>query len=36
MDSLLAAIKAALEAEADITSIGTQQATLYFSGHYAE
>jgi hypothetical protein len=36
MDSLFAAIKAALEAEADITSIGTQQATLYFSGHYAE
>lgn len=36
MDSLFVAIRNALEAEADITSIGTQQATLYFSGHYAE
>lgn len=36
MDSLFTAIKNALEANADITSIGTQRATLYFSGHYAE
>jgi len=36
MDGLFAAIRAAMEANINITSIGTQQATLYFSGHYAE
>jgi hypothetical protein len=36
MDLLFAAIKAALEVSGDITSVGTQTASLYFSGHYAE
>lgn len=36
MDALFTAIKSALEADANIESIGTQKATLYFSGHYAE